>query len=51
MIETKKSFEMVELAEVSYRDYTFGDNMATLVPMRTSLCNRRLTCSRRRALG
>ena len=48
MIETKKLFEMVEVAEVAYRNFI---NMVTLVPTRASECNRRLITSRRRALG
>ena len=48
MIETKKLFEMVEVAEVAYRNFI---NMATLVPTRGSACNRRSITSRRRASG
>ena len=48
MTETKKLFEMVEVAKVAYRDFI---NMAALVPMRASVSNRRLVSSRRRALG
>ena len=48
MIETKKLFEMVEVAEVAYRNFI---NMATLVPTWASVCIRRLISSRRRALG